>query len=77
MKDPGFRSQAEAVRAAREFIWGDLPFAQRKFVGKDRPDVMVYVNSLPYIVVSANVNGQLFVIRFDHYGRVTEKEVRR
>lgn len=76
MKDPGFRSQAEAVRAAREFIWGDLPFAQRKFVGKES-EFMAYVGVLPNIVVSANVNGQLFVVRFDHYGRVTEKEVRR
>jgi hypothetical protein len=36
---------------------------------------MAYVGMLPNIVVSADVNGHLFVIRFDHYGRVTEKKV--
>jgi hypothetical protein len=72
--DQGFRSQAEAIRDARVFIWGDVPFAQRKFVGKDS-EFMAYVGMLPNIVVSADVNGHLFVIRFDHYGRVTEKKV--
>lgn len=57
-----FRTQQDAVRAAREFIWGDVPFAKREC---KYPDPGTFG-----IIVSANVNGRLIVIDFDNYGRV-------
>lgn len=72
-----FRTQTEAVRAAREAIWGDVPFARRAFVDpKNRPDVAFYdERGLPVIAVSANVNGHLVVIHFEHYGRLVGVQV--
>lgn len=65
-----FSSQADAVKAAREAIWGDVSFAKREYVDpKRRPEVAVYVNGLPEIVVAADVNGKIVAITFDSYGR--------
>lgn len=64
MRQPYFSSQAEAVKAAREFFWGDVPFARRECLYPDHG--VKYVG----ITVSANVNGRLIVIEFDNYGRV-------
>lgn len=61
-KDPGFRSQADAVREARLAIWGDVTFAKRECI---LPEPGVYG-----IHVTANVNGHLVDINFDNYGRV-------
>lgn len=60
-----FRSQAEAKTAAREAIWGTVPFAKREFKPLDPGTYGIHV--------SANVNGDLVVFQFDHYGRTEGK----
>lgn len=58
-RDAGFRTQADAERAARIAIWGDVTFAQRTQVDpKRRPDVAFWdQRGLCVIAVSALVNG--------------------
>lgn len=66
-----FRTQSEAVRDARIAIWGDVTLAKREHVGpRTHPDLAHFdERGVPMIVVSANVNGNLVLIRFDGYGR--------
>ena len=72
-----FRSRTEAVKAAREFIWGDIPFARREFIDpRNRPDVAFYDHrGCPVLAVTAQGNSDLVVFYFDHYGRQTRLEV--
>lgn len=72
-----FRSQNDAVRAAREAIWGDVPYAQRECVTpRTHPEFGEYIQGVPYMVVSANVNGRLVAIHFDAYGRLDSTGVK-
>lgn len=72
-----YRTQADAVRDARIAIWGDVPFAKREFVTpRTHPDVAFFDHrGFPVIAVSANVNGRLVVIHFEHYGRLAHEGV--
>lgn len=71
-----YRTQADAIRDARQFIWGDVTFAKREWVTpKTRPDVSFFNGRVPVIAVSANVNGRLVVIHFDSYGRLDHEGV--
>lgn len=67
--DQGFSTQADAIRAAREFIWGDVPFARREAVTPRTRADLYTSDRFGRLVVSANVNGHLFVFHFDNYGR--------
>lgn len=68
-----FPSRADATRAARQFIWGDVPFARRAFIDpKNSPDLAFYDHrGFPVLAVTAQVNNDLVVLYFDHYGRQT------
>jgi hypothetical protein len=57
-----FTTRADAVRAAREALWGMVPFNQRECLLPER--------GLYSINVTAQVNGHLINIPFDNYGRV-------
>ncbi len=73
--DSGFTTQAEAERAARTFIWGDVPFSKRVHVSPHTSPDLGYFDhrGCPVIAVSANVNGRLVVFTFDGYGRRDQK----
>lgn len=69
---PYFHSRAEAVQVARTAIWGDHRVAKCEFKDpKNCPEFFFYLNGLPQCVVTAQVNNDLVVIRFDHFGRHT------
>lgn len=68
-----YSTREDAKRDARQFIWGDVPISKREYVTPEtRPDVALYVNGFPYIIVSANVNGWLYAFEFDSFGRLLD-----
>lgn len=72
-----FSTQRDAVNAARLHIWGTDKVRETGFVSpKTHPDFGHYDHrGVPTMVVSAQVNGRLVLIDFDHYGRATVKVV--
>lgn len=53
-----YRSRAEAQRAERVRVWGDVPFSKREQV-------------VPAPIVRVSVNGKPFDIHFDNFGRLS------
>ena len=68
-----FSSQAEAVRTAREVVWGTVPFARRTWHGPSGEYSVNDAGGFPQIVFTAQVNKDLVVIQFDQYGRLQGK----
>lgn len=66
-----FSTQAEAIKAARQALWGQESSRGTKFLKSTWTEDYRSID----LTVSANVNGRLFVVEFDHYGRVTNKFV--
>lgn len=74
MAIPAFRSQADAVKAAREFFWGTVHHSQRPTFNlaqlKASP---IFDTPRGYFAtyVTADVNGRDVLIEFDTFGRTT------